>query len=51
MDIPVFRVTLSQKVKFEIEATDPQAALEAARTRAADYKFEPESYTVKELKD
>ncbi len=45
-----YKVTLTQKVKIEVEAETPQSALEQAKAQAtADNRiFEPDTFSVKE---
>lgn len=47
----VFKVTLKQSIKKEIEAPTPEEALKTAtdQVTAADTKFQPENYTIKEV--
>ena len=44
-----FRVTLTHKVKFELEAGSPEEAIQKAKVRVADFVFEPQTFAVKEL--
>lgn len=45
-----YKVTLTQKVKIELEAETPQQALEQAKAQATENgrKFEPDQFSVKE---
>lgn len=43
-----YKVTLTDKVKLEVEAETPQAALEQAREEVKGKIFEPDTASVKE---
>lgn len=46
-----YKVTLTQKIKLEVEAETPQSALEQAKAQATadSRKFEPDTFSVKEV--